>query len=223
MSILGGTEGFLESAFDVLLFAYTDEEIAEDGHYREWREKFPDLEIPGLSEGIRLKCDRNRYPFLPPGNSEGKWDYLTIFGVGGDKQRMAEAVSLRREEGDSAFWLYEAIGPLRSKAWREEDREEHVFMALANAVPGREEEFHEWYDHRHIPDILSVDVYRSARRFKIIAASGAGAPWSFLSLYRYVGPAGEMPKRLHEAIITNKFEFSDAFALDAASWIYSAI
>jgi hypothetical protein len=223
MSILGGPDGFLESKYDILLFAYTNEEIATDEQYLRWWAGFSDIEIPGLSAGIRLRCDRTRYPFLPPGNSDGEWDYLTVFGFSGDTKHMAEAVSKHEKKDDSALWLYEAISPLMHKVWKEDDREEHVFMALANAVPGREDDFHDWYNRRHVPDILTVSVYRSARRFEVIAGSGADARWKFLSFYRYVGAAGEMPRLLHEAIVENDFEFSDAFDIGAASWMYSAV
>jgi hypothetical protein len=211
MSILGGENGFLESQYDILLFAFADEPVDLD------------IGLPGFSEGLRLQCDRNKYPYLPPGNNEGEWEYLTVYGFSGDVARLKEAVTQYEKRDNSVLWLYEAIAPLAQNAWQEEDREEHIFMALANAVAGREEDYSDWYNRRHIPDILSVSVYRSARRFRILAASGAGSPWMFLTFYRFVGPAGEMPGILHEAITQGDWEFSDAFdTSNAASWMYNA-
>jgi hypothetical protein len=42
-----------------------------------------------------------------------------------------------------------------------------VLLVLANAAPGREDEFDEWYETRHIPDVLAVDGFRAVRRFSL--------------------------------------------------------
>lgn len=47
--------------------------------------------------------------------------------------------------------------------------------------PGREKEFHEWYDKIHIPDILKTPGFRRATRYEIKnPAEGQG---KYLALY----------------------------------------
>jgi hypothetical protein len=49
------------------------------------------------------------------------------------------------------------------------------YVVLTKAVPGREEEFHEWYDAQHLPDCVKVPGVTSARRFRIVSAFAPGA------------------------------------------------
>lgn len=51
----------------------------------------------------------------------------------------------------------------------------HYYVALSDPVDGREEEYNDWYQNRHIPDILDVPGFVSARRFGAVDA-GDGAP-----------------------------------------------
>lgn len=43
----------------------------------------------------------------------------------------------------------------------------HVLLALSNPLPGRDEEFTRWIDQHHIPEILCVPGFASARRFEL--------------------------------------------------------
>lgn len=42
-----------------------------------------------------------------------------------------------------------------------------LLIALTNAVPGREAEFNEWYDQRHLRDVLALDGFVAAQRFEL--------------------------------------------------------
>lgn len=43
--------------------------------------------------------------------------------------------------------------------------EKHLFVVFTNAQDGRDEEFNEWYDNRHLADVLKVPGVVSAKRF----------------------------------------------------------
>jgi hypothetical protein len=43
-----------------------------------------------------------------------------------------------------------------------------LFLAITNPVPGRVDEFHEWYEHQHLDDVLAVDGVVAAQRFEIV-------------------------------------------------------
>ena len=45
-----------------------------------------------------------------------------------------------------------------------------LFIAFTNAVDGRADEFNEWYDNVHFPDLLAVPGVRSAQRFELADA-----------------------------------------------------
>jgi hypothetical protein len=61
----------------------------------------------------------------------------------------------------------------------------HQLIVLTNPKDGRENEFNEWYDRRHIPDVLDVPGFVAARRLRLSAAPGmGGAPaWAYMAVY----------------------------------------
>ena len=59
---------------------------------------------------------------------------------------------------------------------------------ITAAAPGREDDFHEWYDAQHLPDCVKVPGVTGAKRYKIIGAVGPGnveqaSPFQSLALY----------------------------------------
>jgi hypothetical protein len=42
-----------------------------------------------------------------------------------------------------------------------------TLLVMANSEPGHEEEFNRWYDQTHIPDVLKIPGFISARRFSL--------------------------------------------------------
>ena len=48
----------------------------------------------------------------------------------------------------------------------------HVLLVLANAVPGKDDEFNRWYSEQHLKDVLKVPGIVSAQRFKFAAPAG---------------------------------------------------
>ena len=61
----------------------------------------------------------------------------------------------------------------------------YVFVVLTNASGGRDDEFNEWYNNQHIPDVLKIPGFVAAQRFNIAGAQmdGATSPWRYLALY----------------------------------------
>jgi hypothetical protein len=96
-------------------------------------------------------------------------------------------------------------------------------MALTNVKPGREADFKDWYDTEHVPDVVAVEPYQSARRFKLTAAVGADAPWQYLSFYRFVGSVPAMHETLAEHGRQGLATLTDALVDDDGAWIYSPV
>jgi hypothetical protein len=61
----------------------------------------------------------------------------------------------------------------------------YVFVVLTNASGGRDDEFNEWYNKQHIPDVLKIPGFVAAQRFGLAGAQmeGATSPWRYLALY----------------------------------------
>ena len=41
------------------------------------------------------------------------------------------------------------------------------FMVLSNPVDGQDDAYNDWYDNRHLADVLDVDGFVSAQRFRL--------------------------------------------------------
>ncbi|MEU4654889.1 hypothetical protein AB0G32_13205 [Streptomyces sp. NPDC023723] len=88
--------------------------------------------------------------------------------------------------------------------------EREILLALTNAVEGREDEFRDWYWGTHIPEILALPGFLSARRYRATGPD-AGAPHRYVTLYEVEGSAEEA----RTALFTAGLSSSDA--LDVSS------
>jgi hypothetical protein len=105
--------------------------------------------------------------------------------------------------------------------------EEHIFVVLTEAVPGREEEFHDWYDNVHLADVTSVDGFTKARRYQLSDAQlegyGHDATHQNLALYWVEGDAGEAFANLAAGIQDGSVPLSDAMdETKTVCWNYTA-
>lgn len=45
---------------------------------------------------------------------------------------------------------------------------EYTLIVYSNHTPGNEEAFNEWYTREHLPDVLALPGFVSARRFRVM-------------------------------------------------------
>ena len=61
---------------------------------------------------------------------------------------------------------------------------QYRLIALSKPVEGKEQEFHDWYDNTHIPQILALPGFTAAQRFKLTQPLGPQADsFPFLTIY----------------------------------------
>lgn len=60
-----------------------------------------------------------------------------------------------------------------------------IYLAFSNPVPGREDEFNDWFDNRHIPDWMQIEGLVSLQRFRrtVEQRSEGPHPWEYLIVY----------------------------------------
>ena len=63
---------------------------------------------------------------------------------------------------------------------------QHRFIVFANAVEGREEEFNDWYEGTHIPEVLDIEGFVACQRFQLTVPSD-DAPGKYLASYGIEG------------------------------------
>jgi len=61
----------------------------------------------------------------------------------------------------------------------------YVLVVETNAVKGTDSEFNSWYTHSHLADVLKLDGFTAAQRFKLIdSIPGVGsAPYRYMAIY----------------------------------------
>ena len=61
----------------------------------------------------------------------------------------------------------------------------YSFLVLSNAVDGREDEYNDWYDNRHLPDVLAIPGFVSAQRLVLADTQRAAPPypWRYMAVY----------------------------------------
>jgi hypothetical protein len=56
----------------------------------------------------------------------------------------------------------------------------HTFVVFTNPTEGREDDYNDWYDNTHLSDVLKVEGFVAAQRFKL---SDTDAPQEFPHRY----------------------------------------
>jgi hypothetical protein len=63
--------------------------------------------------------------------------------------------------------------------------QKHVQLALTNAVPGRDAELNEWYNNRHLADLLAIPGVMAAQRYGLseLQRMPPPYPYAYCALY----------------------------------------
>jgi hypothetical protein len=60
----------------------------------------------------------------------------------------------------------------------------HILVVLTNAVQGCDEQYNTWYDETHLADVLQLDGFVAAHRYKLADAQMLGrGPYEYLAIY----------------------------------------
>jgi hypothetical protein len=84
-------------------------------------------------------------------------------------------------------------------------------VVFSSFAPGREQEFNDWYDRVHVPEVLSVGPIVSCQRFKISDAQAMPQTHRYVALYEFVGSAKEAVDALMGATMQMSDTLADPF------------
>jgi hypothetical protein len=93
----------------------------------------------------------------------------------------------------------------------------YLGVALTNPVEGKEAEFNEWYDNRHVLDTLALPGCVSAQRYRLadVQRVGRPQPFKYLALYEIeTDDLAAMAAELAARSGTPAMPWSDAVAPD---------
>ena len=102
-----------------------------------------------------------------------------------------------------------------------------LYIVQTNAVEGRDDEFNEWYDSTHVPDVLSIEGFESAQRFIRSTALDRPdvptPPYGYATLYEISGDPVEALGRLGAAVKSGQMELSDAMVPGSGSLLLTPV
>jgi hypothetical protein len=77
----------------------------------------------------------------------------------------------------------------------------HTFVVFTNPAEGQEDEYNDWYDNTHLHDVLKVEGFVAAQRFKLADTDPAQEfPHRYLALYEVESDdLGKVAQALSEA------------------------
>jgi hypothetical protein len=109
---------------------------------------------------------------------------------------------------------------------REEPMARHVFVVFTNPVEGKDASYNDWYDNRHLPDVLDVPGFVSAQRFRLSDTQRAAGPfpWHYLALYEIeTEDLKQTLATLGARSGTAAMVISDALAEQRLAWVFDPV
>jgi hypothetical protein len=99
------------------------------------------------------------------------------------------------------------------------------FLVLSNPAEGQEDEFNAWYDKEHLDDLLAIDGFTAAQRYRVGPGPGLEtAPFRYAAVYEVeAGDVSDAHARLTEALGSGRVRRSGAIALGALTLWLEAI
>ncbi|MDE2372144.1 MAG: hypothetical protein KGN16_24465 [Burkholderiales bacterium] len=215
---------------EFMLVAFAEPVAGQEAEFNRWydREHLPAmLAVPGMRSAERWQAAKADTP-----ESRLPREVATYHAFGADWPAIDAGIRARYAEGllrpsrafDTATvvsLVYEPLGgalgadevagstPAPRSADGAEIRHYAMFVAI-DAVPGREAEFNRWYDEQHLPDVLRIPGFRSARRYRLIDArqppcrSAQPMPkylaWFEFDSTNLAGTIAELKRRVHSGI-----------------------
>ena len=106
-----------------------------------------------------------------------------------------------------------------------------IDLVQTNPLPGREDEFNEWYSGRHIHDILRVPGILTAQRYRVTrdrrvegsGYTGMHEPFQYLALYEVEGTPSEILRGIEEARNAGQIPWSPALDPVFSAYFYEPI
>jgi len=91
-----------------------------------------------------------------------------------------------------------------------------LMVALSNAAEGRDEDFNDWYENVHIPDVCSIEGVLSATRYEVEGDNPA-VPHRYLTIYELGREGAAVMADIVEGMSSGAFAASDSIDASTAS------
>ncbi len=96
-----------------------------------------------------------------------------------------------------------------------------IQIVFSNPAPGKEDEFNDWYDNVHVPELLAIPGFVSAQRYDLLEAGIYRVPGGFAPEHRYLciyemkGDVDAIMGKVRQSVAAGEVHMADC--LDLAS------
>jgi hypothetical protein len=94
--------------------------------------------------------------------------------------------------------------------------EKNTLLVFTNPVEGREDEYNDWYDRVHVPDLLKVPGVVSAQRYEVVPDGNGEPRHKYLAVYEIDGDPAEVTAELGRRMATGEIPLSDTLDVKTA-------
>lgn len=99
----------------------------------------------------------------------------------------------------------------------------HLLLVLSEPVPGKEDEYNDWYTGTHLGEVVNTPGFVAAQRFEfVVSKDGTPPPFSHIAIYEVEGDLFEAKEAL-AAGRDKRVPVPDAMAEVRKSWWYTSI
>lgn len=89
-----------------------------------------------------------------------------------------------------------------------------IQLVFSNPYEGKDDEFNEWYDNTHLPQILAIPGVISCERFdlRLLAREAGTTPeFRYLAIYEMEGDPDVIMAKISEGVHAGVIEMSETF------------
>lgn len=99
--------------------------------------------------------------------------------------------------------------------------ERTIQVVFSNPYPGRDDEYNQWYDSTHVPEVLAIPGIVSAQRYDLRQLrrekdAGTEPEFRYLAIYEIEGDPDEVMAKLGAAVRNGDVVMNDSFDRTAA-------
>jgi hypothetical protein len=99
----------------------------------------------------------------------------------------------------------------------------HLVIVLTEPTADREAEYHDYYENRHLDEVLATTGWISAQRFKLADQQGMACPLPYLAVYEV---EADDPRSVLAGLNAARPQRVQSHALNrktAGAWVFSEI
>lgn len=85
-----------------------------------------------------------------------------------------------------------------------------LFLVFTDPVEGKEDEYNEWYDSKHLPDVVATPGIVAAQRYDLaeVDATAGQAPTRYLAVYELDDDPASVMQRFMDRLGEGKLDIS---------------